>query len=175
MSLLFYPSPPSVYFVSFTSNLTSNILSISLADTQLHLIYSEDINTSTEWWMLFITVNKQWHSSYTLIQETWKLRLIRVRKKTSSYTDPNVLLSFWQSAVPDKVWTFLLPRHQIWRQPEGGVGRKCSLHMKTCKTGTQILAVNQDGQEGKAQAGTTQEWGLLFPVKLKEFTTDFYR
>lgn len=99
MSLLFYSSSPSVYFVSFTSSLTSNIVGIALADTQLHLIYSEDINTSIERWVLFITANKQWHCSSTLIQETWKLLLIRVQEKTSSYTDRNILLSFWQSAV----------------------------------------------------------------------------
>lgn len=57
VQLLFYSSPPSIYFVSFTSCLMSNILGMSLADTQLHLISSEDINTSTEWWVLFMIVN----------------------------------------------------------------------------------------------------------------------
>lgn len=89
-----------------------------------------------------------------------------------SWCSAELLTASCETAVLDKVWTFLLHRHQMWRQPKGVVGQKCSLHMKICKTETQILAANQDGQKGKAQAGT-QEWGFLFPVKPKEFTTDF--
>ena len=54
------------------------------------------------------------------------------------------------------------------------MGQKCSLHMKTFRvTGSQILAGNCDSQKGKAQAGITQEWEFLLPVKLIESTCDF--
>lgn len=39
-------------------------------------------------------------------------------------------------------------------------------------TGIQTVADDHDSQKGKAQADILQEWAILFPVKVKEYTHD---
>lgn len=62
----------------------------------------------------------------------------------------------------------------MWRQPDSGVSQNCGLHMKPHSvTGAQRVADDRDSQKGKGQTGAAPEWRSFFPVKLKEFTTDF--